>query len=41
MSEYIDNKSQNVILKGKKEIRISGIQSVDSFDETRICATCV
>ena len=40
MSENIDNKNQNVMLKGKREIRISGILTVDSFDESRICATC-
>lgn len=40
MSEYNESKLQNVVLKGKREIKITGILSVDSFDETRICATC-
>ncbi|MBQ7398925.1 MAG: hypothetical protein IJW06_00505 [Clostridia bacterium] len=40
MSEFNDCKAQNVILKDRSEIKISGIASVDSFDEYRICATC-
>ena len=40
MSELYDNKVQSVILNNRQEIRINGIQSVDSFDEFRICATC-
>ena len=32
---------QNVVLKNRNEIRISGIISVDRFDEFRICATTV
>ena len=39
MSEPIEKREQNVSLKNRKEIRISGITSVDSFDEYRICAT--
>ena len=39
MSELTDNKLQNVTLKDRREIKICGIMSVDSFDEYRICAT--
>lgn len=41
MSEIIDNGTQNVFLNNRCEIRLTGIQSVDSFDETRICVTCL
>lgn len=40
MSEFADNKLQNVVLNNRREIKISGVQSVDSFDEYRISATC-
>ncbi len=32
---------QNVFLKNRNEIRLSGIVSVDSFDEFKICATTI
>lgn len=41
MSEIIDSGSQNVFLNNRCEIRLTGIQSVDSFDENRICVTCL
>ena len=40
MSEINDRKCQDVVLKDRCEINVKGIESVDSFDEYRICATC-
>ncbi len=41
MSEYGENKGQNITINNMNEIIMSGILSVDSFDEFRICVTCL
>lgn len=40
MSENAEKNLQSVRLVERQEIMVSGISSVDSFDESRICATC-
>lgn len=39
MSEMSDAILQSVTLNQRREIKVCGILSVDSFDEYRICAT--
>ncbi len=39
MSENKDTVKQNVFLRDKKEITITGVYTVDSFDEFKISAT--
>lgn len=41
MSEINIGNEQNVILNNRKSIIVTGIKSVDSFDETMIVATTV
>lgn len=41
MSDIADKITQNVFLYDRKRLSVSGIASVDSFDESCVCATTV